>query len=236
MYLSTPTPSVLLQKPVKIFSQESVWKGEWDRFHSSLQGWSVAGEYDDHYYRIITTRSHDGTFTPAEEMAEVIMRFGKVTRLLAMIAPAWKTQWPVAVLYACGLIGMQLCRFSGLHFPSFSTTQRQKQAEKCSILSLRTADGRVGSRLLFHLHVRLLHYLGLRFVLYLNVAVAECKRRLRVPGGILFAIHYTWWCKVQWGRNDEQNSAIKMVIEHIYPLRNSEFTCHTPYLKVRVKD
>lgn len=74
---------------------------------------------------------------------------------------------------------------------SFSTTQRQKQAEKCSILSLRTADGRVGSRLLFHLHVRLLHYLGLRFVLYLNVAVAECKRRLRVPGGILFAIHYT---------------------------------------------
>lgn len=128
MYLSTPTPSVLLQKPVKIFSQESVWKGEWDRFHSSLQGWSVAGEYDDHYYRIITTRSHDGTFTPAEEMAEVIMRFGKVTRLLAMIAPAWKTQWPVAVLYACGLIGMQLCRFSGLHFQQHRDKSRQKNA------------------------------------------------------------------------------------------------------------
>lgn len=43
---------------------------------------------------IITTvlaRNHDGTFPPAEEM-EVIMRFLKVTRLLAIIVQAWKTQ------------------------------------------------------------------------------------------------------------------------------------------------
>lgn len=72
---------------------------------------------------------------------------------------------------------------------SFSTAQRQKQAEKCSILSLATADGGVGSRLLFHLGVRLLHYL--KFVLYLNVAAAECKRHLRAPGGIIFVFYYT---------------------------------------------
>ena len=37
---------------------------------------------------------------------------------------------------------------------------------------------------------RLLRYLGLRFVLYLNVA-AECKGCLRAPGGIIFVFHYT---------------------------------------------
>lgn len=75
---------------------------------------------------------------------------------------------------------------------SFSPRRRQKQAIKSSVLSLGTTDTGVGSRFLSHLGVRLLHYLRLRFVLYLNVAAAECTRRLRAPGGIIFVFRYTW--------------------------------------------
>ncbi len=40
-YLSTPTPSILLQKTLKIFSQKSPWNLEWTRFYCCPKVWSM---------------------------------------------------------------------------------------------------------------------------------------------------------------------------------------------------
>lgn len=87
MYLSTPTSTILLQKPVKIFTQKSAWKPA--GLPSSLQGGSVAGEYGHHYYSITMKPLRN---FPAMEMAEVIMSFLKVTGLQENMAQALKTQ------------------------------------------------------------------------------------------------------------------------------------------------
>lgn len=86
MYLSTPTASVPLQKPVKIFRSESVLRGE--RIFTACRAGASRGSMT-----IITTvlpRSHGGTFTPTEEKAEVIMRFLKATGLLVIFAQTRK--------------------------------------------------------------------------------------------------------------------------------------------------
>lgn len=51
--LSTPTPSILLQKPLKIFSQKSPWNPERTLFHSLPQVRSMKGRNGDYYYAVV---------------------------------------------------------------------------------------------------------------------------------------------------------------------------------------
>lgn len=73
------------------------------------------------------------TFTPAEEMAEVIMRFLKVTRLLLIIGQAWKRQRPVAGSMGGGgraLMGRQPRRVPALQFQPRRDKSRQNKFKK----------------------------------------------------------------------------------------------------------